>query len=1748
MNPRETTDKIRKDYTDYITSILSVRDAEITELATEEVKKTEFVKGPYLEATLPFEEGHTLKDLAEKGLISKEFSKMGKDVHYADWKLRIHQEKALEKIISEKRNMVVSTGTGSGKTECYLYPVFNELMREKEIGTLDAGVRALLIFPMNALANDQQKKLRKLLRNYPDITFGRFTGETPLRNEKRETVEQAEIRLHQEYDNSHSMDSEEALRKSIPNEFMCREKMIETPPHILLTNYAMLEYMLLRPDTAPFFDNDSAKNWKFIIIDEAHTYKGATGSEIAFLLRRLKERIRHTMTEPFKCIATSATLGDERGLEDLAKFAQTLFDEPFSKEDIVTTKRQERTAPEGSKYYMPVEYALLKSQTKDMDEFEKGAKLYEALRFDLRLFDLYNVIKSSPKKINDVADRVFSDITNKQERLDALVLLIELAAAARKSEFESALLPARYHLFVKSLEGMFVQYRPQKRVFLDRKEIVREGENSYSVFELANCQKCGQEYIIGKTIISGSSEYLRQTSSCDKPNYYFISGKDQISLETMDEDDSIEESEKMNNLEKYHLCLSCGKITPFAQKHSPDCCDDPSEKKIVTVYNLKYTGKEHEANCCPCCGATKKGLIKRFLTANQPATFAVAKSLYDAVPPRKTKSVIEQEDDIFDFNDIFEDFDESDEKSSAINDESGRKLLIFSDNRQEAAFFAGFLEKKYCLIMWRKAIVQCLKEAERNELCVDDLISSLMRYAEKQGLYSLNIENSSMLSDNQKKEVAAHYVMQEFLNPDVSTGLERLGIIDIFPQRFPIKDNVNFEGMNGTKLQSVFRFMMDTLRQKGAVTYPEIIRPTDDFFEPKNHSGYFRQQGSESSADGYIYGFVPDGFSVNKRLSLIVKMEKKAGKDDETADKDARRKLSDIYAFILKLEHAGYIRKTKATYQSGAVYCIEYSKWIFRLIKSDEKLYRCKKCGKVFSYSVDNLCPELKCDGTLEEVEASEVQNKAYYSGLYSDTKIVPMIAKEHTAQLSSDTAGKYQKDFEEGKINVLSCSTTFEMGVDVGELEATFQRNVPPETSNYIQRAGRAGRRTSSAAFSVTFSRRSSHDMTFFQNPPQIIAGKIAAPILEVKNDKIARRHLNSIVISWFFKQRPEFFKEKSKAIVDYDMAKVLKDLLEMHPEELLKSIHSALPEEVCDKLKVDEWSFIDDLTGKDGSLSKAIIERKADLDGLNTFLSEAKDNNKIAKQIAASKLINTLESEASLNFLSAKGVLPKYGFPIDTVSLDVISGEKEEAKKIDLSRDLKMAISEFAPPAKIVANSKVWTSYAINSVPNKSWPTYVYYECPKCGRIHPPKSSMTDITYDLSEAPSSMCNNCNTKMNAKKFIVPIFGFSTKLNDNPKSVGESRPSTYYATQTQFWGIEDLTERQKAEAKDKEVLFKGQKIGLVYSPGGKLFVLNQGTNGRGLNVCSTCGYTEDPSKTKKKKKHETKYGGKCSGFMVNTSLGHTFSTDIVKIEFPRHPYISNTLKYSGKDPTLSVLYAILEGASAALQISRDDINGCVDSKGNLILFDDTPGGAGLVKRIFNNINDVLRTSLNKMSGKCGCADETSCYGCLRTYSNQFFHDKLSRGLAKEYLEWLLYSDKSAETENKNDIDNDDMSNEDIGARRLDVNIDTHTMDDSVTALKELLSFVDDAEEKIGIENLIEYAEKENYEHPIINDKIQADEEIWPEIFWPQSHVVVFAPGDESQFNKLKKYDWYCYIFDRTIDAKRVFSHIKKAGD
>lgn len=1570
MDPIKTKAIIQKDYVDYLSSLLSVRNDDITGKASEAVKCGNFVKGPFLEATPPFKPGKSLNELHEEGTLSGEFKKIAGSIHY-DRSLYIHQEQAIRKIREENKNIVVATGTGSGKSECYFIPIFDALMRQAESGALKPGVQALLLFPMNALANDQLKKLRQILAGYPQITFGRYTGETTF-----DAEETARRNYEQKYN-----------QKPLVNELLSREKMQKTPPHILLTNYAMLEYLLLRPADSVFFDGEMAENWRFLVIDEAHTYKGANGTEIALLIRRLKERIYHNTGRKLQCIATSATLGNEDAKNDLAQFASQLFGEPFEASGIITSQRIRRSSLQDMRPFSPADYARLKSETESMSESEKSPAVYRELIWDSRIVDIQRFLEEQPQIFEDVADRIFADLQNVHERRKNLTQLIGLATIAKPDQDSTALLPARYHLFVKSLEGMFISFYPEVRVYLDRKEYINSAGKRIGVFELANCQRCGQEYIVGKTTPDGHLVQMSDRNQ-ERPEYYLLV-KQAPENEIEVDDDSFDEAD-VSGLEQFVLCTSCGKIVPAGESES-QCCDISDDGKFIKVYRLKYSGKHGDINTCAMCGSVSTSIIKRFLTANHAATFAVSNSLYGLIPPKPIETAI-NDDDFFgaDIGSVNEEYSK----------ESGRKLLIFSDNRQEAAFFAGYMNNKYNQLMWRRLIIKELKKFPEG-LRVDDLMSCIISVADKSGLFNRNSVDA--LSDVQKRILASKYVMYEFLRHDKTTGLEGRGYIDILPES--LRTGSKWE-LEPSEVWNLLRAMMDTLRIAGASVYPDQVNAKDEFFAPSNREVYFRREKRDRSAGREILSFLPDEGRKNKRLKYLIKLCTVLGITEDERARRAKQMLEEIYGLLAQqLANRGYFLSENMG-AAGTAFAINYKKWYIRYIPEEDTLYRCEKCGKIVSYHVKGICPELKCTGNLKGVTAKDYRDDPYYSAQYSNNQIIPMEAKEHTAQLTKEAAGDYQREFEEGRINVLSCSTTFEMGVDVGELEAIFLRNVPPETSNYIQRAGRAGRRTSSTAFSVTFARRNSHDINYFNHPEDIINGRIAPPYIENNNEKIAVRHINSVIMAWFFKKHQSYFTEGAKAIIgdgnSESAADLLRKELNEYPSEIIDALRKVLPTELFKRMGIAEWSFIDRLIGEDGALTNAIAVRKDEISQLRSSLAKLVDQMKLGPAKSIQYLINTYTEEKVLNFLATNGVVPKYGFPVDVVPLNILNNS-QDAKKIDLSRDLKVAVAEFAPPGSVVANGKVWTSRYINTIPDRGWPAYRYYECPACKHISPPESvTVIDQDAEVEEKP---CPGCTSLMRAKKFVIPIFGFSTAMEEKPVPVGDSRPQHGYATKVQFWGIGELDSYQKEQRKEASYYSDGRIMKAEYSPNGKLVILNRGVNGAGLWICKTCGCVKAfPTEPK----HKNKFGHDCvNTHLSNSALGHTFSTDILRIELPYHIGSFNS---NNSDVRLSVLYAIIDGASDALGISRNDINGCVDydnGKPAIILFDEAAGGAGHVKKAFEQMEQVLLAALKRVNGDCGCSEETSCYGCLRNYQNQYEHERLTRGGAKEYMSWLL---------------------------------------------------------------------------------------------------------------------------------------------
>ena len=1629
IHPLEATDRIADDYIRYLRTIYFFNNPHLREqLAHALGEERLLVRGPILEASPPFKLGRSIQQLVEARVLHPSFETLCSPALPYERPLYRHQDQALTRV-AQGRNVVVATGTGSGKTESFLVPIFDHLLREQAAGTLDQpGVRALLLYPMNALANDQLRRLRRLLKRFPQISFGRYTGETLAKRSD------AVNRFHQQFRGD----------PLLPNERLSREEMQAQPPHILMTNYAMLEYLLLRPADCEFFDGPQGQFWRFIVLDEAHIYDGAQGIEVAMLLRRLRDRVAQSEPGRLRYIATSATLG--KSAEDFGKvahFASELFGAPFewveddpARQDVVAGEREpmsafgapwgqgsavlyaalERAAAErqpvaslaalAQEHAVPasvVTQALSAAQSVRRDDDGQAEAtnrfLYQVLQGDRRLHRLRGRLEE-PVRLRQLA----TELTDAGEPDDTIVHLVRLAVRARPHPEAVSLLPARYHVFVRALEGAFVclnhdhpahKEQGQPSLFLRRYEVCPACKSA--VFELATCPRCGTAYIVGReepadAASGGAGVVLRHppltTDESGATLAYFALTHH---VQEMDEDEAVAADENVDNLdpalvEDYELCRQCGAVGAKADGGAGCGCGQAAR---VTVKRVSRGGQPRE---CAGCGARRpNGAVYRFLTGQDAPVSVLATSLYQLLPP-------------------------SDDDDARDLPGEGRKLLVFADSRQDAAFFAPYLERTYQQLLRRRVIMKVLTEnktAREGELRLDDLVKPVVNAAKQAGFFT------QRQGDETRRILARTWLMQELVALDSRIGLEGLGLLHfrlVRPDRWrPPQCLLDAPwNLDPDEAWAVLESLVTTLRQQAALTFPENVDPTDAAFAPRNREYYVARVAVPKRP---ILGWLPKRGS-NRRLDYLARLlQRRAGLSEAEAKPQAKATLAALWDHLTQpasvwREHLPVVSLGK----DGDAHRLDHAFWEWDPVAvTGRPVYRCDRCFNVAYTNVAGVCPANGCDGRLVEVAPGDTWEGNHYRQLYESLLPIPLQAEEHTAQWTSEEAPKVQQRFISGEINVLSCSTTFELGVDVGVLQAVLMRNVPPTTANYVQRAGRAGRRTESVAFVLTYAQRRSHDLSHFKEPTRLVSGQVEPPVLAVSNEKIVRRHAHSVCLAAFlrwakdrhgrtFRSVGEFFTPDPAGVSGGDL---LQTYLAARPADVQAALRRVVPAEVAPTMALDTWGWLPALTNAEASgvLDLAASEVRQDLQLYADLEAEASRNREHGRAKYYQDVAATVRGRDLLGFLGARNVLPKYGFPTDVVELRTEHVGGEEAKRVALDRDLRVAISEYAPGSEVVAAKRVWRGGGLYLMPNKKLPPVHYAVCPDCGRFH----------RSQDEEPQ-VCKACGASLHGGRvrrygeFVVPEFGFVAERDTTP--TGEGRPQRIYSSRVYFADYGPSDGRGETGLESVAELSDGPvKIARRYSRFGKLAVVNSGIDNMGFAVCPGCGWAKPyPLAAKDKKGHaDPRTGRPCKGRTTTYHLGHEFMTDVLELRF------SGSVPNPQDDPVWrSTLYALLEGASSALNIARDDLDGVLYRDPAylppaLVLYDNVPGGAGHVQRLCtpDALRAVLDAAHERVRDCQDCGEETSCYGCLRNFYNQYYHDQLKRGAARDFLAGVL---------------------------------------------------------------------------------------------------------------------------------------------
>lgn len=1594
FNPVVASKNIKEEFISYISTSYSFGDENLRKQFKTELNEI-VSNGPWLETNDIFKSGMTINQLIDEGVLSQLFrdleaeNKSYKKGLPIDRTLYSHQENAIRSIVNGN-NAVVSTGTGSGKTNCFLIPVLNELLLEKENGTLGPGVRALFIYPMNALANDQMKNIRKILMNYTDITFGVYNGGTE--NNEREAISV--------YEAMFKGDDILKLQHRLPNELLSRDEMKKNPPNILFTNYAMLEHLLFRPKDDVLF---SKSDFKFVVLDEAHVYSGATGIETSILLRRLRARI--TSTKETQFILTSATLGSsEDSDDDIIKFANNLCGVEFKKENIIRAAREKYHSVDNFVSY-PVEliielaneenrvadilikYGIICDKTKS-----EGELLYDFVYSS----SFYHILRTNIEKVTSLYSiESFLDLDN-----EATVAFISLCSRAEKNG--KSLIDARYHFFIRSLEGCFIELGPERKLFLTRQKSYFYSNKQYSVFEIALCEECGKFAIVGKE----QNHHLIQTNKLDEEVvYYFFANEENSEIEEDDEENS--------KLEYCFLCPHCGAIVPEDEiKKLPCDCGKDNYIKIVKARILSKGAR---------CGNCHRGIYKRFYLGNDAATSVIATSLYEELPE------ITYEDDktsVIITKNIF--------AQAALNNKkkakrTGRQFLTFSDSRQEAAKFACYLGKSYDEFLRRRGIYQIVNEQRDNILSstytISDFVKKLTAYfSNKRSFAESNNDNSNLTVVSNRNAWIA--MLNELARFNSSTSLTSLGVLQfkyIGNTDSIIEAIVNRYNVTKESVENLLNLLIFEIVKIGAISTDNDTDIDDNdreyiFYSPSQR--FVTKLKAPDDRRKTIHNWLPrnkngnqNEFYKTNRLYFVTSFLK-------IDAKEAAEVLDQYFDYLTKPEF-------------GNPYCLEDknrdgsyilpAKFFQVKIAGDNTInwYRCTKCGKVSQFHMNGLCTTIKCSEKVEIIKPSILNEENHFAKLYFSDRMSPLFIKEHTAQLSRKESAAYQEQFIKKEINALSCSTTFEMGVDVGDLETVFLRNVPPLPSNYAQRAGRAGRSINAAAYALTFAKLSSHDLSFFKEPEKMINGIIWPPLFKVDNEKIVRRHIYAIALSMYFASNPEQYNhnDADKFINEKGYVYFI-EWINTKPERLKDMLLRAIPDidNLHYRLGINDFGWIDAFSGQDGVFTVLLREYENNINEFELLIKLFKKENDFDKASKSERRLINYMNNKLIDFLARGNILPRYGFPVDTVELQQ-NVTASNINKLRLSRDLQMAIAEYAPSSEVIADGKLYTSRYIKKTnvgkARKEWHTAYIGVCSDrlCQAVN---YSITPITNE-----GVKCSSCGKKLSKVNFFESIEPRSGFVTDRvAKEVPLTKQEKNYRSDDYYIG------NTESKTIDKHAFKFNSTIVMIESTTNDSLLVKSTNN---FYVCPKCGFAyagdetipndNEANKLIKQrahkiitaKQHESlfgQYGCDCKE-LIKYSLHHTFNTDVAKISFE-----CDTSDYK---TMISTMYAILYAISGELNIERRDIKACLSLKVvnrkscySIIIYDAVPGGAGHSRRLVTAdgkmLYRIVSVALRNMES-CKC--EPSCYNCLRSYENQKIHDELDRKLAAKFLNELI---------------------------------------------------------------------------------------------------------------------------------------------
>ncbi len=1610
MNVFELRKRIIDDYASYISSFIQIRDDRIREYVEKSLAEGLLWPEPLIQLNPSFEPGEWIDELVALGILHPECARVfriGKSRSTDGRPLRLHRHQAeAVRIARTGNNYVLTTGTGSGKSLAYIIPIVDHVLRNGS----GRGIQAIIVYPMNALANSQHGELEKFLcHGYPDgqgpVTFRKYTGQ------EREDE---------------------------------RNRILARPPDILLTNFVMLELILTRPQERSLIQ--AAQGLRFLVLDELHTYRGRQGADVALLVRRVRDALA---AEKMQCVGTSATLAGSgtyrQQRAEVAKVASTLFGDEVKPEHVVGETLR-RITPEQD-LNDPSFIANLRRRIEDPG-MGPSADFAAFVRDPLSIWiettfgvateaESGRLVRSRPLPLHGEggAAQQLSRSTGVPEQRCSEVLQQGLLSGYRCLNLDTGF-PAfafRLHQFISRGDTVYASLEAEKdrHITVFGQQFV-PGDRKRALLPLVFCRECGQEYYCVRSRKDASGRrFFEPRDLHDTHNDNGEAGFLYCSTSNPWPADPVEVLQRLPDdwLEDYRgtvrLKPSRRDSLPLTMRITPDATEGAGDGEGL---EMQYFPAPF--NFCLQCGVA--------YGSRQRSDFAKLGSL--GSEGRSTATTILSLSAIRNL------------RQDSSLPQKARKLLSFTDNRQDASLQAGHFNDFIEIGLLRSALfaaaeakgAEGLSHDELTQKVFDALDLPLELYASNPAVRFAALEETRRTM----RDVIGYRIYRDLQRGWrlTSPNLEQCGLLEI---RYVALDELCASEDVWQNRHEALRTASPETRAKVAKVLLDLMRRElaikVDYLETGFQERLHQRSGMHLAP--------PWALDENENLEHAAVLFPRSSRPSDYGGHVYLSSRSGFGQYLARARTFEDYRRP-ITMQDREQIILDLLEAL-KVAGLVSRVAEPRDPDDVPGYQLPASAMRWHAgDGTRafydpirrpRESEAGSAVNRFFIDFYrYVGLQTKGLQAREHTAQVPNDLRLEREADFREARLPILYCSPTMELGVDIAELNAVNMRNIPPTPANYSQRSGRAGRSGQPALVFSYCSTGSPHDQYFFKRPERMVMGSVTPPRLDLANEDLVRAHVQAI---WL-------------AETGQSLGSSLKDILDLSgesptlklQEHVRQSIESERAREASrERAKRLLATLRDELSGadwySDGWLDQVMAHVPLSFDqacerwrGLyRSALAQVNQQSRIildasrthTEREQARRLRREAESQIELltqaeniaqsdfysyRYFAGEGFLPGYNFPRLPLSAFIPGRTARNARDEFVSRPRFLAISEFGPRAILYHEG---SRYIINKVilpvreHEEEIATSCVRQCGHCGYIHPAGDG---------EGPD-LCHRCRQPLQQTlRQLLRLQNVVTRRRDRISSDEEERLRLGYEIRT---GLRFAERGGRVSFRTATVSANGDILAtLSYGHAAKLWRMNLGWVRR-----------RDPAQY---------------GFVLDIERGYWArnpqapdddDSDPISARTRRViPYVEDHRNCLLLEPATELPANVMASLQAALKTAiqvryqLEDAELAAEplpdrERRRIILFyESAEGGAGVLRRILDDpgaLAEAAREALaichfdpdtgRDLRRPPGAREdcEAACYDCLMSYVNQLDHKLLDRQAVKSFLLRLAASRVSA---------------------------------------------------------------------------------------------------------------------------------------